>query len=109
MSLPLVSIVTVNYNNASITCDLIASLKKASYPKLEIIVVDNNSRESTDQIENEYPDVLLIKNHINKGFAGGNNDGIKASKGNYIFLLNNDTEVPSGFLEPLVEIMEKDS
>lgn len=99
---PLVSIISVNYNGLSVTIDMIESLKKISYPALEIIIVDNNSKEDPDEIMSLYPDVILVKNTVNLGFAGGNNRGIEISKGEFILLLNNDTLVSEGFLEPLV-------
>lgn len=104
----MVSVVTVNYNNVSVTCELIESLKKISYPNIEIIVVDNASSEPPDLIADKYPFVKLIRNSVNKGFAGGNNDGLSVAKGKYILMLNNDTEVPERFLEPLVTAMEND-
>ncbi|MEY3418087.1 MAG: hypothetical protein RL060_2199 [Bacteroidota bacterium] len=99
---PLVSIITVNFNGADYTCQMIASLKKISYPAIEIIVVDNASTASPLVIKELYPDVQLLISEVNVGFAGGNNIGISASKGAYILLLNNDTEVDPHFLEPLV-------
>ncbi len=106
---PLVSIITVNYNQSKVTLDLLRTLRNISYPNIEIIVVDNNSPSDNPQtIKEEYPEVHLILSTENIGFAGGNNLGVKASKGDYILFINNDTEVPPGFLEPLVEICEKD-
>lgn len=106
--MPLVSIITVNYNGAKYTCEMIKSLKSISYANIEIIVVDNASTESTNEISKKFPDVRLIKSAQNLGFAGGNNLGIRASKGEYILLLNNDTEVDEFFLEPLVEKLMSD-
>ncbi|MBY0425328.1 MAG: glycosyltransferase family 2 protein [Cytophagales bacterium] len=103
---PLVSIITVNYNGADLTALMIASLKKITYPNIEIIVVDNASKESPHFLKEQFPEIELIISPTNLGFAGGNNLGIKASKGKYIFLLNNDTEVDTGFLEPLVNKLE---
>lgn len=100
---PLVSIISINYNGLLVTLDMIRSLKKISYPAIEIIIVDNNSNEDPDEITTLFPDVTLLKNPTNQGFAGGNNRGIEISKGEYILLLNNDTLVPEGFLEPLVK------
>jgi GT2 family glycosyltransferase len=106
---PLVSIVTVNYNQNEVTYDLLESLRKVSYANIEIIVVDNASpSENPDLIKEKYPEIQLIKSEKNLGFAGGNNLGVRASKGEYLMFINNDTEVPAGFLEPLVELLEKD-
>lgn len=103
--MPLVSIVSVNYNTAKITIETIKSLQKISYPNFEIIIVDNASVENPDVIKKECPEIRLIRLDKNLGFAGGNNIGIKESKGDYVMLLNSDTEVEIGFLEPLVELL----
>lgn len=105
---PLVSIITLNYNQVALTCQLLESLRSITYPNVEIIVVDNASVDNpTDTIQECFPEVQLICNKENLGFAGGNNVGIKAAKGEYILMLNNDTEVMSDFLEPLVSTMEQ--
>ncbi len=101
---PLVSIITINFNNPDVTCDLIESLNKISYPNFEIIVVDNNSTRNSPQIIKEkFLGINLICNSINVGFPGGNNIGIMKAKGEYILLLNNDCIVTHDFMEPLIE------
>jgi GT2 family glycosyltransferase len=101
---PLVSIISVNFNQAEVTFEMLDSLQKVTYPNTEIIVVDNgSSNDDLSVIKKKYPQVCLIKSDKNLGFAGGNNLGIRASSGDYIMLLNNDTEVDPGFLEPLVD------
>jgi GT2 family glycosyltransferase len=104
---PLVSLITVNYNQSEVTCDLLKSLKKITYPNIEVIVVDNHSTEDNPSIiKKRYPFIKYIANPVNYGFAAGNNFGIMAAKGEYIMLINNDIEVPEGFLEPLIEQLE---
>lgn len=106
---PLVSIITVNYNQSGVTYDLLESLRNISYTNVEIIVVDNASpSDNPDTIKRKYPEIQLIKSNENLGFAGGNNLGVRASKGKYLMFINNDTEVPEGFLEPLVDLLEGD-
>ncbi len=108
MTYPLVSIITINYNQAQLTCALLASLRRVSYPKLEIIVVDNASpTDDPDPIKAQYPEILLLKSIENLGFAGGNNLGIAQATGEYLLFLNNDTEVAPTFLEPLVDLLER--
>lgn len=103
-SLPLVSIVTVNYNTTTVTCDLLASIAQNSYRNVEVIVVDNASKEDpTALLTAAYPTVHLIKSPDNKGFAGGNNLGLQVAKGEYLFLVNNDTEFTDGLIEGLLE------
>lgn len=100
---PLVSIITINYNHSDVTAECLDSLQKISYPHIEIIVVDNASpNEDSSWLQEKYPYIKYLKSKENLGFAGGNNLGIKQSKGEYILLLNNDTEVAPDFLEPLV-------
>ncbi len=106
---PLVSVVILNWNGRSHLIKCLASLEKVTYKPLEIIVVDNNSSDdSTLIVKKKFREVRLVQNKLNRGYSGGNNDGIKASKGKYIFILNNDTEVEMSFLEPLVKLMEAD-
>lgn len=101
---PLVSIISINYNQSGVTLEMLDSLQKVTYPNFEVIIIDNASpNDNPDIIPEKYPDVKLIKSRENLGFAGGNNLGIEDSAGEYILLLNNDTEVDPGFLEPLVE------
>lgn len=108
-SYPLVSIVTVNFNGSEDTCELIESLRLISYPNFEIIVVDNHSENDNPRIIKErFPSVVLYESNINMGFAGGNNLGIMRARGEYVLLLNNDTIVDKGFLEPLVAKMQQD-
>lgn len=97
----LVSVVTINYNGYLDTCDLINSLlDKVKSVNLEIIVVDNASKKNeAELISEKFPDITVLRSEKNLGFAGGNNLGIKKSKGEYIFLLNNDTFIENdGFL-----------
>lgn len=105
---PLVSVITVNYNQWAVTCQLLDSLRLCTYPQLEIILVDNGSlTDNPDNFYERYPEVQLIKTGQNLGFAGGNNAALPYAKGKYLLFINNDTEVEPGFLEPLVELLEK--
>ena len=84
------SIITINYNGLKDTCALIDSIPFND--KMEVIVVDNASKNNeAEQISKSFPNVKIVKSNKNLGFAGGNNLGIKASKGKYLFLINNDT------------------
>ncbi len=103
---PLVSIISVNYAKADVTCELIESLKSITYPNYEIIIVDNLSEEDPSVISKKHPEVNLIKSEKNIGFAGANNLGISNAKGEFLLLLNNDTEVEPNFLEPLIEALQ---
>ncbi len=91
MDIVLLSIITINYNGLKDTCELIESLPLED-KSIEVIVVDNASaQDEATIIEERYPQVKIIRSKKNLGFAGGNNLGIKAAKGKYLFFLNNDT------------------
>lgn len=102
----LVSVITVNWNNAAVTCDLLRSIKQHNtYSNLEVIVVDNNSSDDpTQMFLNEYPSAKVIRNKENLGFSGGNNAGIRTAKGSYLFFVNNDTEFTPFLVEGLLSI-----
>lgn len=104
-----VSIITVNFNQPKVTEELLASIAaKSNYPALEIIVVDNGSNEDhTPAWRMKYPHVKFIRSESNLGFAGGNNIAIKDATGNYLFLVNNDTEFTEGLIEQLVDTLDK--
>ena len=84
------SLITVNYNGLKDTCDLIDSIPFND--DMEVIVIDNASQQDeATAIQQKYPQVRVIRSENNLGFAGGNNLGIQAAHGKYIFLLNDDT------------------
>jgi len=105
-NLPLVSIITVNFNGNEITDLFLKSISEITYKNIEVFVVDNNSTISPDILKQKFPTINLIKSFNNVGFAAGNNLAIRKSKGKYCFLLNNDTEVMHDFLEPIIGLME---
>ncbi len=104
-----VSIVTVNFNHSHVTDELLDSIyAKNTYTNIEIIVVDNASTiNPIPAWQNKYPNVTFIRSETNLGFAGGNNLGIKAATGNYLFLVNNDTEFTENLVETLVSTLDK--
>lgn len=103
-----VSIVTVNFNQPKITEDLLKSLEEVNtYPLLEIIVVDNGSKiDPVPAWKIKYPHVKFVRSEANTGFAGGNNIGIQHTTGDYLFLINNDTEVTPELIGGLVQTMD---
>ncbi len=99
------SIITINYNGLKDTCELIDSIPFNN--NLEVIVVDNASKEDEASIISErFPQVKVIRSDKNLGFAGGNNLGIKEAKGDYILLINNDTYFKDFNIEPLIKRLE---
>ena len=90
----LLSIITINYNGLKDTCELIDTLP-LNDETIEVIVVDNAStQDEATEIERRYPQVKVIRNDKNLGFAGGNNLGIQAAHGKYLFFINNDAILP---------------
>lgn len=105
---PKVSIITINFNGTAVTAELLRSLEKITYPFIEVIVVDNSTKEPGDELPVQFPWIKYLNTGENLGFAGGNNKGIEIATGEYLFLLNNDTEVAPDFLEPLINRMQSD-
>lgn len=103
---PLISIVTVNFNQPEITAALLLSLQKITWPCIEIFVVDNGCQRGCLHLKDEFPEVKFLVSNTNLGFAGGNNLALRQAKGKYILLLNNDTEVAPDFLEPMAALFK---
>src|SRR5580700_7779569 len=101
-----ISVITVNFNQPKVTEELLRSIP-VTEASLEIIVIDNGSKAdiATDW-QMRYPTIKFIRSERNLGFAGGNNLGIKAATGDYLFLVNNDTEFTPCLVEKLVEVMD---
>jgi O-antigen/teichoic acid export membrane protein/GT2 family glycosyltransferase len=103
------SIVTVNCNSTGYLRDCLNSLesRKNNFTR-EVIVVDNASTDGcAEMMRREFPGIRLIANSDNLGFARACNQGIRTARGRYLLLLNNDTRVPEGALEKLLEIMDR--
>ena len=99
------SIITINYNGLDDTCALIESIPFND--KMEVIVVDNASTNDEVSIINQrFPYVRTIKSDKNLGFAGGNNLGIKAAKGKYLFIINNDTIFKDFNIQTLIDRLQ---
>ena len=99
------SIITINYNGIKDTCELIDSI--AFNDNMEVIVVDNASKQDEASIISErFPHIKVIRSAQNLGFAGGNNLGIKAAKGDYILLINNDTYFKECNIDALIKRLE---
>lgn len=108
MSSPLISIITVNFNQPEVTEAMMASLFAARFRRpYELIVVDNGSSLNPVPVwEVKYPDTQFIRSEANLGFAGGNNIGIAAARGAFIFLINNDTVCTDMLSDTLADLLE---
>ena len=104
---PRVSIITVNYNGLELTLELLRSIRANSFTDVEVMVVDNASEVSPRAaIETQFPGTTVIESAENLGFAGGNNLGIAAARGDYHFFINNDAELTDGCLETLLAVYD---
>lgn len=101
-----VSIIIPNWNGARFLPGCLDSVWDQAAPDTEIIVVDNGSTDESLEILAKYPEITVIRNAENLGFAAAVNQGIFAMRGRYAVLLNNDTVVQPGWLKALVTVME---
>lgn len=100
---PLVSIITVNFNQTEATCALLESLRHQGYLNYEILVVDNGSSENPEMVlKTRFPEITFIRSEKNLGFAGGNNLAVRIARGQFFFFINNDTEVTYFCIDRLV-------
>ena len=107
---PLVSIITINYNQAELTRLFLASADRLTHTNYELIVVDNASEPALAScLETDaFPRLRLIRSEQTLGFTGGNNLGIAAARGDYLFIVNNDTELNPDLLTELLRPFETD-
>jgi hypothetical protein len=111
-----VSTIIVNHNGKGITIDCLAALKKQSLKDFEGIIVDNGSSDGSlfeiQRFTKETPIALrveLVSLKRNLGFAGGSLEGLRYANGEFIAILNNDTEADERWIEELVKVMDSDS
>jgi GT2 family glycosyltransferase len=102
---PLVSMITLNYNQAAVTAAFLESSKKLHYAHFEILVCDMASEENPATVFDpaDYPNTRLLLSDKNLGFAGGNNWGMRQAKGEFIFIVNNDTELTPDIIQRLLQ------
>ena len=106
---PLVSIIIPHWNGIEILSECIDSLLQTNYGSYEIIISDNASSDgSQDWVKSNHPNIRLLENDQNYGYAGGCNRGAKIAKGDYLVFLNNDTIQDIMWLDHLVKIMTQD-
>ncbi|MEO1516545.1 MAG: bifunctional riboflavin kinase/FAD synthetase [Bacteroidota bacterium] len=106
-----VAVVILNYNGRQYLESFLPSLQNSSYSNAHIIIADNCSTDdSVDWLQAHFPDIQLICMDENRGFAGGYNEAIRQIEKEYDYhvLLNSDVEVSKDWIEPIVELMEKD-
>jgi GT2 family glycosyltransferase len=107
---PLFSVVIPNWNGAHYLPICLDALRAQTYPSLEVIVVDNASQDNSRQLlADRYPEARLVALPENRGFTGACNAGIQVACGEYIALLNNDTEVDPGWAAAVVAAFARHS
>ena len=105
------SVIIVSFNTRALLHQCLQSVRDATHEtSLEIIVVDNNSRDSSaDMVRSCFPEVNLIINHSNRGFPAACNQGLRIMRGKYACLLNPDTLVLDGAFDRMVRFLESNS
>ncbi len=103
-----VSVVIVNYNSYDLLRNCLSTLNKHTRNfAYEIIVIDNNSSEGNiDDVVDDFDEITLIKNKVNKGFGAANNQGLVIAKGKYVLFLNNDTILLENSLKKVYDFAE---
>ena len=107
MPSPLVSAIVVNWNGGAMLQDALASLFAQSWPALEVVLVDNASTDgSADAATARFGSrLMVVRNARNEGFARGNNVGMAAAKGDWLFLLNSDAVCDPNTIEELLRFV----
>lgn len=110
LSVPHVAIVILNYNGRRHLETFLPSVIASTYSNQSVIVADNASTDgSMELVKNSFPSVECLYNLTNEGFAGGYNWALQHIKSDYYVLLNSDVEVTPGWIEPIIDLMEKDT
>lgn len=104
----MISIVIPNYNGNNYLKRCIEAIRNIDNTRIQIIVIDNGSIDNDYEWLSEYQEVAFYRLDKNYGFSRAVNEGIKIAQGEYVILLNNDTEVCTGFIEKLVNCISKD-
>lgn len=104
----MLSIIIVNYNTKDLLCRCLSAVNARNHPfPIETLVVDNGSRDgSVSMVRRDFPNVHLVENEDNVGFAKANNMALEVASGDYILLLNSDTEVLGDALPKLVTFLD---
>ena len=108
-----VDIIVLSYNNFDYINRCVASILNSEYKNIKIYIVDNASKpEVLNRVRASFanlPQIVLIENKKNLGFAEGNNIALRQVKGKYAVILNNDTIVEPDWLDPMINVMESDA
>ncbi len=106
--MPFISVIIVNWNTKHELDECLKSLKEQDYENMEIIVMDNASRDgSVEMLRSDYPEVRVLANRKNKGFCRANNQGIQAADGKYLLLLNPDTVLQNDAIREMLKVFHE--
>jgi GT2 family glycosyltransferase len=109
MAYPSVAVVILNWNGKSFLEKFLPSVLSGTYTNYKVVVSDNaSSDDSVSFLKTHFPQVEIINNPTNEGFAKGYNTALQHVKTDYYVLLNSDVEVTPGWIEPVIELMESD-
>jgi GT2 family glycosyltransferase len=104
-----VAVVILNWNGIKFLQKFLPSVLNHNPHYSQIIVADNNSSDdSVDYLKRNYPQIQIVKNNVNGGFAKGYNDALKQIQATYYVLLNSDVEVTGNWIEPIITLMDSD-
>ncbi len=110
MTVPSVAVVILNWNGKALLAQFLPSVVKSEYPNLQLIVGDNASTDdSLDFLKTHYPEIKVIINDHNYGFAEGYGKVLDQVDADYYVLLNSDVEVPINWIKPVIDAMERDA
>ncbi|HEY9259040.1 glycosyltransferase family 2 protein [Chitinophaga sp.] len=108
--LPSVAVVILNWNGKSFLEKFLPSVCRSTYGNLQLVLADNaSSDDSVAFVAQHYPQIRIVRNARNDGFAGGYNDALQHVEADIYVLLNQDVEVEAGWIEPVVALMQEDS
>lgn len=108
--MPKVSIHILNYNGQKYLERCLNSIRNTTYKDYQVTLIDNNSEDdSVTFVRKNFPEILIVQNKRNYGFAEGSNKCLRKLKDSYVVLLGSDTEVESTWLEELIKLMETDN
>ena len=101
---------TLNWNNTDVTCEVLESTRQLTWKNYEILVCGMNSDiDPTERINSKnYPNTKVIRSKKNLGWGPGNNWGMRQAKGDFLFIVNNDTEITPRLIEALIEPFSRD-
>ena len=99
---PLVSIIILNYNAGNLLIDCVESILRTKHENMEIIVVDNDSKDNSHlECKKKFDEISLIQNSENLGYCEGNNVGIRSAKGDFVIIINPDTVVTDTWINEI--------